>query len=685
MTNTIKIKSKVNLPDYASDHFFYSQVDAAFNNACSYFMKNQLNTGGWEGEVWWCPLPTAQVVFTHKIIGQSISKAKSHEILRYFRLTQRTDGGWGFHDESHSYRYVTTLVYIAARLLGMSQNSRMLLKAHRWLHSNSGNVESIPTQGKCWLAILGLYDWKFVNVSGPEMFLLPHWFFLSPVRFYCHTRSLYRSLAYLKSIQFQHNLGELAQDIYYELYGAAITEDNNEKRHAYRHTIAESDVFQTPSRGLRILYDVQRQIETLLPYIPYMKRVRQHALAKCFDRIRAEQYRSNFQGLSSLSSTMNILVLWHENPTDEAVSCSVKMLESWRWDSESEGSRYAGARSTTWDTAFTLQALTASNQVMEHFKPVIRAAYHRLLKMQISDELPNEDRDERDSNAGGWCFNDSTHQWAISDCTAEAISALLCCHHIDGLISIKDRIEKTRLQAAISFLLTRQNADGGFGSYERSRGGQWLNKFNPAEIYGSSMTEQSYIECTASALRVLSVFVQDYPELSSAHISRAIDKSRHFLCSQQREDGTWQAAWGINLIYSTWFAVEALCISQFPVSHSTLNKAAVWLKAIQHADGGWGEHFSGCHTGTFIDNPTSTVVCTSWASLALMAIEGPKSEAAKHGIMWLVKHQQKDGAWLSDAVNGVFFRTAMLDYRLYNCYFPTLALAKANAHRGNLR
>jgi hypothetical protein len=27
-----------------------------------------------------------------------------------------------------------------------------------------------------------------------------------------------------------------------------------------------------------------------------------------------------------------------------------------------------------------------------------------------------------------------------------------------------------------------------------------------------------------------------------------------------------------------------------------------------------------------------------------------------------------------EAVNGVFFRTAMLDYRLYGAYFPTWAL-----------
>lgn len=672
------VKSKPLLPTFSEDDCYQFQIASAFRSACSYFTRSQHKMGGWEGEVWWCPLPTAQVVFTHKIIGHPIPHEKNHAILHYFKITQRADGGWGLHDESRSYRYVTTLVYVAARLLGMPSNTPMLQHAHRWLSSNPVGVDSVPTHGKFWLAILGLYDWQFVHIGGPEIFLMPRWFFLSPTRFYCHTRSLYRSMAYLKSIRFQHDPGGLAQTIRNELYGSPSIAADIKQRYARRHIIAETDVFHVPGRGLRILYDAQRWGDALLPCIPGMKWLRRHAQAHCLKRIRAEQCISNFQGLSSISSALNILALWHQDPLDNVVSDSAEMLESWCWNSTAEGARYAGARSTTWDTAFTLQALTASSQVTDHVIPTVRAAYHRLLSMQITDELPGEARDERDSNSGGWCFNDATHQWAISDCTAEAISALLSCHHIPGLISPENRISGERLQAAIGFLLTRQNADGGFGSYERCRGKRWLKNINPTEIYGNCMTEQSYIECTASALRALCTVVQDYPELGGESVRDSMNRSRQFLCAQQRPDGTWLAAWGVNLIYSTWFAAEALCTAQLPVPHPALQKAAGWLKTIQHVDGGWGEHFTGCHTYIHIDRPASTVVSTSWACLALLAIEGSQSAAARRGIMWLVQHQQADGTWPQDAVNGVFFCTAMLNYRLYNCYFPTLALAKAN-------
>jgi len=67
---------------------------------------------------------------------------------------------------------------------------------------------------------------------------------------------------------------------------------------------------------------------------------------------------------------------------------------------------------------------------------------------------------------------------------------------------------------------------------------------------------------------------------------------------------------------------------------------------------------------------------TAWALLALLEIVGPAHAAVTRGIDWLVEHQREDGGWDGDAVNGVFFGSAMLDYRLYPAYFPTWALAR---------
>ena len=45
---------------------------------------------------------------------------------------------------------------------------------------------------------------------------------------------------------------------------------------------------------------------------------------------------------------------------------------------------------------------------------------------------------------------------------------------------------------AIDVLLTLQNPDGGFASYEPIRGPKWLEWLNPAEVFGELIHSHSY-------------------------------------------------------------------------------------------------------------------------------------------------------------------------------------------------
>jgi POT family proton-dependent oligopeptide transporter len=54
-------------------------------------------------------------------------------------------------------------------------------------------------------------------------------------------------------------------------------------------------------------------------------------------------------------------------------------------------------------------------------------------------------------------------------------------------------------------------------------------------------------------------------------------------------------------------------------------------------------------------------------------------------VAWLRAHQRDDGGFTQTAVNGVFFGSAMLDYRLYQSYFPAWALARHARLSGGAR
>ena len=111
-----------------------------------------------------------------------------------------------------------------------------------------------------------------------------------------------------------------------------------------------------------------------------------------------------------------------------------------------------------------------------------------------------------------------------------------------------------------------------------------------------------------------------------------------------------------------------------PASDPVLRRAAEWLVSKQKPDGGWGEHYSGCLTGTYVEHAESQVTMTSWALLGLMEILGADAEPVKRGIAWLCRSQRSDGSWPEGGVNGAFFGSAMLNYRLYPVYFPVWAI-----------
>src|SRR4029453_19134358 len=92
-----------------------------------------------------------------------------------------------------------------------------------------------------------------------------------------------------------------------------------------------------------------------------------------------------------------------------------------------------------------------------------RRAYAFLRDAQMTRELPRWGDEDRDPITGGWCFSAGPPRWPVSDCTAEAVSALLM---VDGRAELAppagERIAPARLAAAPEFILRPQNGEGGF-------------------------------------------------------------------------------------------------------------------------------------------------------------------------------------------------------------------------------
>jgi lanosterol synthase len=621
--------------------------------------------GHWEAEMVWNSMLLSQYVLTRKMVGAPVPETMVKRILRHYEVTRRPDGSWGMHGESGGYVYMTALAYVSLRVLGLPENHELVAPARKWLRENGG-VESVPSWGKFWLAMLGLYGWEGVNPIPPELFLLPDSLPIHPNNFYCHTRYIYLGIAYLYGRRFTVDLGELGRELRRELYVQPYDEIDFGK---CRHEIADTDLYVRPTRPLRAAWDALALYEK-----KPVKALREKALAHCFSRIEYEVFASRRQGLSPVNGLLNCLALFAHHPRHPELLPSLEAMESWKWEDDAEGVRYCGAHSTSWDTAFALRALTEGPDMKAEAEVVTRG-YRWLVQAQMQEELPGHEAERRDPILGGWCFSDGVHRWPVSDCTAEALTAILAVHE-SGLVAEGERIGSERLLQAVRFILRRQNDDGGFGSYEKRRGSVLLEWINPSEMYGNCMTERSYTECTASCVGALARFRKKFPEFLGPEIDAAIQRAVRLLKSRQLADGSWVGFWGVNFTYAIFHVVEALRAAGLPAEDPALQRAASWLLSKQKSDGGWGEHWRSCLTDTYVEHPESQAAMTAWALMALLETQDRHHPSIAHGVAWLRRLQNGDGSWPQQSQSGIFFSTAMLDYRLYKDVFPAWVLAR---------
>jgi lanosterol synthase len=635
----------------------------------NHLLSQQRDDGCWEGEMVWCTMILAQYIIVKRITGETFDTRTTAAMVKYFRGNRTPEGVWGLHPESGGYVFFTTLSYVALRLLGLAPDDPMPATARAWLRAQKGGVLAIPSWGKFWLAILGLYGYEGVNPVPPEVFLLPKGLPFHPHHYYCHTRLIYLVMSYLYGSRFRADLGPITDELRRELF---VQPFGTIDFAAYRHQISDTDVYVRPGSWLRTAFNALHLHERI-----HLRFLRQRALNACFRGIVAEQQSTQYQALSPVNGLLNCIALWSRNPSGSDTTCSLQGMEKWRWDDEAGGIRYAGARSNTWDTAFAMMALLESETVAGLNTETLRRAYAFLRGAQMTFEIQDYQGQRRDPAIGGWCFSNGEHRWPVSDCTAEALCAVLKMHQImQGGLPKAERISDERIQQAAQFILSRQNADGGFGTYERRRGSAWLEAMNPSEMFGQCMTERSYLECTGSAVSALSHFSKAYPNYRRNTIESAIERGIRFLKSKQRRDGSFPGFWGINFTYAIFHVVKAFSDASLPANDDTLVRAAEWLQSKQRADGGWGEHYSGCLEDRYIEHSQSQVVNTSWALLALMEVLPFDAAAVQRGIEWLKSVQLPDGSWPQQSLNGVFFGSAMLDYRLYKTYFPVWALAR---------
>lgn len=653
----------------------------ALDRSVARLVNLQGSNGSWEGEVVWCPMLAAQYVIACQILGRPIDPERRRRLLLQFERTRLADGTWGLHEFlSEPYLFVTSLVYVAARLLGVAADDPLVARALAFIRAQGG-VVAVPSWGKFWLAMLGVYSWDGVSPTLPEIYSLPRWMPVHPSRLYCHTRLIYLAMATIYAERVTAPRSPVVDALRDELYPQGF--DRVDFARA-RFTLRREELIAPPGPAFRA-------IQRLLVWVDRvtLPSHRRSSVRQLREHIRFELRATSFTSISPVSGLLNVVALHAADPEDGDAARAYAALDAWVWEDDVRGMRVAGARSATWDSGLAAQALAAAEPHVAIDGSLARADAY-LAAQQIRTSWPEAQQFDRTDPRGGYCFSEASHGWPVSDCTAEAVLGRLASPH--------GRPSEDDLASALAFILRCRNRDGGFSAYEPRRQRISLEWMNPAEMFADSMTEFSFVECTASCIAAIAAAIEAAPALRARPELRTLDRAVaggiRFLRDTQHRDGSWPGAWGVRLLYGTLFGIRGLVAAGVPPTDPAIRKACAWLKSAQRPDGSWSErHMPAGDPGAaeaqvaagdprvYVPGDEGQVTQTAWALAGLLLGGDADWESIDRAARFLSATQLPDGGWPQENPSGIFFRTALLDYALYKSYFPVWALALYETRR----
>lgn len=620
---------------------FDENLQEVIQRAVDHLLSLQTPEGYWVAELGADTTLESDYIFYLHVLGQ-LDAPRCAKLANYIRRRQLPDGGWNIYTGGPSELNATVKAYVALKLAGDSPSAPHMARARCQIHE-LGGVEATNSYTRLYLALGNALPWSYVPAIPPELILIPSWFFLNIYSMSSWTRAIVVPLMLVYAHKPHWDLPPSAgvQELFLDSSG--------------RIPAFEWDRRLISWRNFFLLLDRIFKLHEKLPWKPLRRRALRKAQEWLLEHLECTE------GLGAIYPAMvnSIFALraLGYSVEDPLVVREIGHMADFEIE-DGDTLRLQPCVSPVWDTSLSMFSLMEAGLPADH--PALVKAATWLLDRQVLNggdwQVINPHLEP-----GGWAFEFRNDFYPDVDDSAFVLMTLQRVDYPD-----RERMEQA-LRRGTAWVLGMQNRDGGWGAFDRDNDSTFLTRVPFADH--NAMIDPSTGDVTA---RVLEYLGRSNWPASDPRIQRAVG----FLRKDQHADGPWYGRWGVNYIYGTSGALRALETVGLRDSEEC-QRAVQWLRAVQNADGGFGESCGSYDNPKLKGRAPSTASQTAWGLIGLLAAGELAEPAVKQAVTYLLGQQRQNGAWTESAFTGTGFpRVFYLKYYLYRNVFPLYALAR---------